>query len=153
MSYASVNDVAALFRDVDITSTNAAVTIAKITDFLASSTAIINARLNGLYQLPITLEVNPASFAILKQVESFYVASIVDDILNTYSEADKKPTWYKKAMDLLEQVAPKKSSDGKQADPSMLLPDATYLGTQLQKSKVKMSSTDSTVFRKGENNW
>lgn len=153
MSYASVNDVVALFRDVDITSTNASVTSAKITDWLASSTAIINARLNGLYSLPINSEVSPASLAILKQIESMYVASIVDDILNTYSEADKKPNWYKKAMDLLEQVAPKKGSDGKQSEPSMLLPDATFLGTTVQKSRVKMSSINSTVFLKGENNW
>lgn len=153
MSYASVNDVVALFRDVDITSTNASVTTAKITDWLASSTAIINARLNGLYSLPITSEVSPASFATLKQIESFYVASIVDDILNTYSEADKKPNWYKKAMELLDQVAPKKGSKGEQYEPSMLLPDATYLGTPTQKARIKISSTDSTVFKKGDNNW
>jgi hypothetical protein len=152
MSYAAKEDVKALFRHF-ADNTEAAVTDTAIEDFLSSSTAYIDARLNGLYLLPITSGSAPESFKILKQINAFYVAAIVDDILNNYSQADKKPIWHKKAEEMLTNIAPEKDKSGKQNEPNNKLIDATYLGTNIQKGKFKANSTDSTTFKKGTDTW
>jgi hypothetical protein len=82
----------------------------------------------------------------------FKVACIVDDIINSYGEADKKPTWCKKAHDLLEALVPSKKNC-KQCEPTMKLPDAEYLGTSTQRGQIRIAATSGTVFKKGANNW
>ena len=153
MSYATVDNVKSLFRNLT-TDAQSAVTDAEIQDFLDDADEIINAKIGTLYLLPITEGANPKSFKILKRLESFKVACIVDDILNSYGEADKKPGWCKKAKELMnELVPPKDKKTCKQCEPTMKLSDASYLGTRSQKSKVKISSTTGTVFKKGSDNW
>lgn len=152
MAYATKHNVKMLFRDFPVDA-DAAVTDLHLDAFLDQSTALIDARLKGLYELPITELGNPASFSLLAHIQAMYVASMVDDILNNYSEADKKPTWYKKAMEQLNMIAPIKNPKGEQAEPSSFLPDANYLGTNIQKGKFKLSSTDTTIFKKGADNW
>jgi len=152
MSYAAPTDVEALFRKLSTTKTDTAVTTAKIQDWLDNASAMIDARIGKLYRLPITSGSNPQSFKILKQIEAFMVAGIVDDILNTYTQADKKPMWEKRASLILDSYAPEDCK--KDCEPASLLPDAEYLGTSVQKGTFKANNTTSDpIFKKGANNW
>lgn len=152
MSYAAPADVAALFRNLNLAKTDTAVTSAKIQDWLDNASAMIDSRIGVLYSLPITSGANPLSFKILKSIESFYVAGIVDDILNSYSDGDKKPYWEKRAEAMLEKYAPEEYFNG--SAPMAKLPDATYLGTSTQQGQFRASNTTLTpTFTKGGNNW
>ena len=152
MAYATKHNVKMLFRDFPADA-DAAIPDTHLDTFLDQTSAVIDARLSGLYSLPITELGNPASFVMLAHIQSMYVASMVDDILNNYTEADKKPNWYKRAMEQLNMIAPLKNSKGEQPEPSSFLPDADYLGTNIQKGKFKLSSTDTAIFKKGVDNW
>lgn len=153
MSYATPDNVKSLFRDF-ADNTEAAVTDTELQEFLDDAALIIDAKIGTLYTLPITLVGNPESFGILRRLETYKVACIVDDILNNYSEADKKPGWCAKAQELMDElVPPRRGTKCKQCEPTMKLPDAEYLGTSIQKGKIKMSATTGTVFTKGANNW
>ena len=152
MAYSNADEVKALFRDFPNT-TDAAVDDTKINNFLNSMSNLVDARLKGFYQLPISYANNPISYSIISQIVAFKVAAIVDDILNTYSEADKKPIWDKKADQMLDDIAPKRNKDGGQPTPNNILPDATYLGSSNSSSTIKLSSTATPVFTKGGKNW
>ena len=153
MSYATPDNVKSLFRDF-ADNTDAAVNNTELQEFLDDADEIINAKIGTLYQLPITVGNNPKSHAILKRLETFQVACIVDDILNSYGEADKKPQWCKKAMVLMEELVPPRSSKNcRQCEPLMKLPDAIYIGTSTQRNRITVSKTSGNIFQKGENNW
>lgn len=153
MSYATVDDVKRLFRDFT-DSPNAAVDDTDITLFLANTTAVIDGKLSQLYVLPLNETDNPQSFAILKQVQMLKVAGIVDDILNNYSEADKKPMWDMKAYKLMKQICPEVDpKTGFQPEPTMRLPDAQYLGTATTGNRIRVGPTTGAIFKKGEDNW
>lgn len=153
MAYALKQDIKSMFRNF-ADNTEAAVTDTELDLFIDNSTAIIDAKVGTLYTLPITELDNPQSFKILKQVQMYQVACIVDDILNDYAEADKKPMWCKMAANLLTALVP--GIDPKtcrQCVPTMILPDAPYIGTMEQRNRITLSSTSGTVFKKNENNW
>lgn len=152
MSYATIDNVKSLFRDF-ADNPDAAVTDDELQEFLDDANAIVNAKIGTLYAMPITEIDNPESFKILRRLETFKVACVVDDILNSYGEADKKPMWCKKATELMNELVPPKKANCKQCEPTMKLPDALYLGTSTQRGKIKISATEGTVFRKNENNW
>lgn len=154
MSYATEADIESMFRELDFSDTDAAVNSDDVAKFLDNTTAIINSRVAPLYQTPITELANPESFKILKQIQMFKVACIVDDILNNYAEADKKPEWCKKAKYLLDMYAPMRDPKTcKQCPPTAKLPDAVYLGTETQKNRIKLGATTEPVFKKGSDNW
>jgi hypothetical protein len=153
MSYATPDEVKSLFRDF-AEPADAAVTDAEIQEFLDDASNIIDAKVGTLYSLPITLGSNPKSFSILKRLETFKVACIIDDILNNYSEADKKPMWCKKAQELMNEIIPpidKKTC--RQCMPTLILPDATYNGTIQQRNKITINKKSGTIFTKGGDNW
>tara|TARA_R110001599_G_scaffold203550_1_gene400695 strand:+ start:856 stop:1317 length:462 start_codon:yes stop_codon:yes gene_type:complete len=153
MSYATIDEVKTMFRDFADNS-EAAVTDVEITLFLDNSTSIIDAKVGTLYVLPLTEGTNPESFKILKQLQMFKVACIIDDILNDYSEADKKPMWCKKAEALLNALVPPiDPKTCRQCPPTMKLPDAPYLGVPEQRGKMTISNTTGTIFKKGGDNW
>jgi hypothetical protein len=153
MSYATPTNVKSMFRNF-ASGSSPAVTDAEIQEFLDDASNIIDSKIGTTYQLPITIGDNPASFSILKRIEIFMVAAIVDDILNSYGEADKKPIWGKKAEDLLNEYVPKyDKSKCIQCDPTSRLPDAVYLGTSTQRGRIKLNPTSGTTFTKGGNNW
>lgn len=153
MSYATTDEIKTMFRDFADNS-EAAVDDAELTLFLENTKSIIDAKIGTLYQLPINSTDNPESFKILKQLQMYKVACIVDDILNDYSEADKKPMWCKKAHMLLEALVPSKNEKTcKQCEPTMKLPDAPYLGTATQRGRIKVSATEGRIFKKGADNW
>lgn len=153
MAYATTDEIKTMFRDFADNS-EAAVTDDELTLFITNSTSIIDAKIGTLYQMPITEGSNPESFKILKQLQMFKVACIVDDILNDYAEADKKPMWCKKAHALLEALVPSVNPKTcKQCPPTMKLPDTEYLGTPSQRNKISISATEGTVFKKGDDNW
>lgn len=154
MSYATTDDIISMFRNLDTTVSNPAVTVAEIQDFIDENESIIDAKIGTLYTLPITQALHPQSFLILKRLTKYGVACIVDDILNDYGEADKKPMWCKKFQMLMDELVPpfdKKTC--KQCEPTMKLPDADYLGTAVQRGRLKVSATEGTVFKKGQDNW
>ncbi len=152
MSYATPADVAGLFRNLDLTKTDTAVTSAQIQGWLDSTFATINSRIGLLYTLPLNGTDNPLSMSILKMIEMFYVAGIVDDILNSYSDGDKKPYWEKRAAALLDQYAP--ADCKKDCSPTSRLPDAIYLETPVLRGAFRASNTTTDpVFVKGANNW
>ena len=153
MSYAAIQNVKSLFRHFADNS-EAAVTDTEIQEFLDDAFSIINAKIGTLYTLPITLYNNPESYNILKRIEAFKVAGIVDEILNSYSEGDKKPGWEKKSEELLNSLIPQiNKKTGIQDPPVMKLPDATYLGTPTQQGRAKFSATSGTIFQKGVDTW
>lgn len=151
MGYATKEDIKAMFRDF-ADNTEAAVSDTELDLFIDNTSAMINAKVGTLYVLPITEINNPESFKILKQLQMYKVACIVDDILNSYGEADKKPGWCKKADMLLTALVPDREKC-KQCKPTMILPDAQYLGTDTQRSRITISSTEEPVFKKGQDNW
>lgn len=154
-SFATPADVTACFRNLDITSSNAAVTSVQIQKWLDSAHNFVIGAIGTLYALPITKDSNPLSAAIIAEIEAFKVAGIVDDVLNTYAEADKKPQWEKRAMMTLKQYVPDKDpKTGYQPVPSVKLPDAQYVGTGEQKGRVSVQNTTSgPIFKKGQDNW
>lgn len=152
MSYATTDDVLSHFRNLDIESENAAITPEEMELFLGNAFAQINVRLSKLYNLPITEAKNPRSFAYLKTVQTYLVCCVVDDILNDYSEADKKPQWCQKAEKLLEVIAPM-NKNGKQVQPVSPLPDADYKGTDAQTTGITLSATTGRQFFKGRDQW
>lgn len=153
MSYATIDEVKSMFRDFADNS-EAAVTDSEIQLFLDNTCAMIDAKIGTLYQMPITNAINPESFKILKQVHMFKVACIIDDILNDYAEADKKPMWCKKAAMIMEAlVPPMDPKTCRQCEPTMKLPDAVYIGTKTQTNQIKMNPTQGTIFQKGGDNW
>ena len=153
MSYATVANVKSLFRQFN-SGANPAVTDDEIQEFLDSSNSMINAKLGTLYTLPITVGANPESFNIVRRLETYFVADIVDDILNTYSEADKKPMWGTKGQRLLDELVPPiDPKTCKQCAPTMKLPDTPYTGTVSTRSKIKLSATTGRQFSKGVDTW
>jgi len=149
MSYATPAQVKSLFRHFADNS-EAAVIDTEIQDFLDDAEEIINAKLGTLYTMPIT---DPAALKILKRLETFQVAAVVDDILNNYSEADKKPQWKSNADKLMKDLVPPRNAKGIQPEPTMKLPNENYLGTSTQRGKITLSRTSGTIFKKGANNW
>ena len=154
MSYATVDNVKSLFRNIqDTDDADAAVTTVEIQQFLDDAEIIINALVSQLYTLPTLLD-NPLSFNLLGTIEKYLAADVVDDILNTYSKADDSPEWGKKGMGLLEKIVPKiDPKTCKRCTPSMKLPDTVYLGTLGQKSAIKIRAITGTTFKKGFDNW
>lgn len=149
MSFASVADVKAYFRDF-AESTEAAVTDEKIQAWLDTASISVLARFHTLYET-ITTE-NEASAKIIAEIEAMKVADIVDNILNSYSEGDKKPQWGKMAMATLKEYCPDKV-DGIQPEPDVKLPDAQYVGTRTQKARMSVSATSGSIFKKGVDAW
>lgn len=153
MAYATKSDIKSMFRDF-ADNADAAVDDTELDLFIDNSTAIIDAKIGTLYQMPITELGNPESFKILKQLQMFKVACIVDDILNSYGEADKKPMWCKKAHALLSALVPDiDPKTCRQCPPTMRLPDASYLGTPTQRGRISLNATTGTVFKKNSDNW
>lgn len=152
MSYATSGEVESMFRDITIDA-DSAVSTADMTLFLENTTEIIEAKLSTLYVVPILVGTSPKSFKIVKQIQMNMVAGMIDDILNSYSEADKKPMWAAKAEMMLKSLVPEKDKKGYQPPPSMILPDATYLGTTQQKSGIKLKADSGRIFEKGKVNW
>jgi hypothetical protein len=153
MSYATKEDVKSMFRDFADNS-EAAVDDNELDLFIANSASIIDAKIGTLYQMPVTEADNPESFKILKQLQMFKVACIVDDILNSYGEADKKPMWCKKGEALLNALVPPiNPKTCRQCPPTMQLPDTPYLGTSTQRGRINISATSGTVIKKNSDNW
>lgn len=151
MAYATKTEIKSMFRDF-ADNADAAVDDTDLDLFIDNTTEIIDSRIQELYELPITEGDNPKSFKILKQIQMYKVACMVDDILNNYGEADKKPNWCKMAHKMMMELVPEKK-DCKQCEPVMKLPDATYKGTQRQQGRIKVSATTGRQFTKGGHNW
>lgn len=153
MSYCTVDQVKSMFRCLDDV-TNPAVTDAEIQEFIDEACATMNGCLGELYQLPITEIANPESFKILRKVCRMKVADILDDILNDYGEADKKPMWGKKAKELFKQICPPKDPKTCQrCEPTLKLPDAIFLGANNPGQTINVKATTGRIFEKGQDNW
>ncbi|NJM55063.1 MAG: hypothetical protein HC841_03325 [Verrucomicrobiae bacterium] len=153
MSYCTKAQVKAMFRNLE-NSTDPAVTDASLDEFIAEADSSINARLKGVYVLPITEGTNPESFVILRKICRLLVACVVDNILNTYAEADKKPDYCKQAHNLLDEIAPKVDpKTGKRPMPASILPDATFIGMNTLKDTVAVQAVDGRIFQKGVDSW
>ncbi len=154
MSYATVDQCKSMFRCLDTTVTDPAVTDAEILEFIDETCASIDGCINELYSLPITAIDNPKSFLILTKLTKFKVAGILDDILNSYGDADKKPTWHKQGEQLLNKICPPKDPKTcKRCEPVMKLPDASFLGANPKGDTISVKATSGRVFSKGGNNW
>lgn len=152
MSYCTVKQVKSMFRDFDDV-TDPAVTDAEIQEFIDEACASIDGCLNELYLLPITSVDNPKSFLILQKITRMKVAAVIDDILNNYSEADKKPSWGMYAKQMLEKICPPKKKGCKRCEPVMKLPDANFLGAQTPGNTIKVQAVDGRTFVKGRDDW
>ena len=153
MSYATKDDIKSMFRNFSDNS-EAAVTDTELDLFIDNTTAMIDSRIGTLYQMPITSLLYPESFKVLKQLQMYKIACIVDDILNSYGEADKKPTWCKQFHELMTALVPPiNPTTCKQCPPTMKLPDAVYVGTPEQTNRITLSRTSGAIFSKGGDNW
>jgi len=155
MAYTTVEKIKTMFRAFTSSTTNAAVTDASITEFIAEIDAIIDSRLSSFYELPIDAG-NTAALAILGRVSRLFVAAILDDILNTYSEADKKPTYKKDAETLLNSLVPQVDKSGKWFAPLSPLPNVLQLGipgNPNTQATIKVSSNEDPTFKKGVDAW
>lgn len=151
MSYSTPSEVKSLFRNFSSNS-EAAVEDHELQQFLDDNFSLINSKVGTLYTLPITSGASPESYKILAMIEKYLVAEIVDDILNSYSEADKKPDWGKRARMMLNSIVPDLVK-GVQPVPTMKLIDADYLGTSTQKNRISVAATSGRIFTKGGDNW
>lgn len=153
MSYADSDDVKSLFRDLDV-EVDSAFSTADMTLHLENTTEVINAKVGTLYVVPINEVDSPKSFKILKQVQMFKVAGIIENILFSYNADESRPNWSKKAEELMMMIVPKKTSKGYQPPPTLELSDATLLGTTQQKNSIKAANvTLEPQFKRGQDNW
>lgn len=152
MSYCTPEKVKSMFRCLDDV-TDPAVTDAEIQELIDENCAAINGCLGELYQLPITAVDNPESFLILQKLCKLKTAATLDDILNSYGEADKKPTFGKQAHELLEKICPPKKKGCKRCEPTMKLPDAQFLGANRSGDTIAVQATSGRIFQKGVDTW
>lgn len=154
MSYATPSNVKSYFRDWAEPSDGPAITDDELQEWLDSTFAKINAKLGTMYTLPITLGANPLSYPIVKDIEAMWVAGIADDVLNSYGEADKKPSWKSDSKTMLKELVPQYDKKTcKQCPPTSVLPDVTFLGTKKQRAQITISKTSGAIFRKGQDDW
>ena len=154
MSFATPQDVKDLFR-VFANDPDAAVTDAKIQKWLDNAESEVLGKIGTLYKLPLNTTDNPLSVGIIAQIEAMKVAAIVDDILNNYTEADKKPNWDKRAWTLLSQYIPERDpKTNKYPDPTIKLPDAEFIGIVASTyAPVVIAPGNPWIFNKGQDNW
>lgn len=153
-TFATPSDVKDCFRNMQTLPTNPAVDDTQIQKWLDSVEVRVLGKVYELYQGPFASGTNDKSILLIAQIEAFFVAGIVDDKLNTYSDGDKKPNWEKRAQAMLDEIAPSRDKDGIQPEPLMKLPDAVYLGTVQKRARISVQNTGSgTRFTKGGANW
>lgn len=151
MSYSTVNAVVSLFRNLDITQTDAAVVETEIEVFLEDAKLRIDTRLRKFYRMPITVGTNPESVKVLAVIEKYFAAQVVDEILNNNKEQELKANWEKRALQMLEEIAPSDCDDCK---PIAKLPDAEFLGTSADRGSFTASTVAiKPVFVRGKDNW
>lgn len=150
MAYTTVTKVKALFRNFTSNSSNQAVTDSTISDWIAEVDARINSRIGRFYQMPITGE---ESLLILQKISNLMVACQMDNTLNTYTDAQKKPEYCKQGSALLDEYAPM-PKDGKIVEPISRLPDAIYTGVVSSTRRMSASVTNvAPKFQKGVDSW
>lgn len=152
MSYATSGEVLSLFRDVSVDA-DSAISTTDMALYLENTTEEIDSKIGTLYSLPITSGDNPKSFKVLRMLQMYMVAGIIDDILNNYSEADKKPMWTQMAQKMLKQIVPDTDKKGYQPVPTLKLTDADYLGTSQQSNQIIVRAKTGKIFEKGKDNW
>lgn len=79
MAYCAPADVASEFRNLDITSTGAIITSAKLTEWISQTGAVIDARLTSKYVTPIT---GAGALEIIKNICIWIVAERVSKIMD-----------------------------------------------------------------------
>jgi len=153
MSYSTKEQVKAMFRNLVAPADNAAVADASIEEFIDEADITIDGAITGVYTLPLTALDNPKSLVLLQKISRLLAAAVVDDVLNSYAEGDKKPSYKKDAMELLGRIAPERGKDGKRPAPDMLLPDAEYIGMNVQKDTISLQAVEGRQFSKGVDAW
>lgn len=151
MAYTDAAKVKSMFRDFS-SSTTPAVTDGEITAFIAEHDAVIDGSLKGVYAIPIT---GTKSLKIIEKISRNLTAGVVDEILNSYGEADKKPEYEKRGKRLLSKLKPK-FEKGVWLNPEMFLPDNDFLGlpdNPNKSARIKVASTTGRQFVKGGDNW
>ena len=150
MSYSTTAQIKAMFRNFGAP-TAPAVTDPSVVEFIAEADQEIDAALTGVYTLPIA---GPLSLLLLRKISRLLAAAVVDDILNTYSEADKKPGYRRDALKMLEDISGKLDpKTGKKTLPISLLPDAEYIGASVSKNTPAINPQDGRQFQKGVDAW
>lgn len=152
MAYATKDQIKSLFRDF-ADNTEAAVNDDDLDLFIDNSTELIDSRVGEYYTLPITEVDSPKAFKMLRQVQMYQVACIVDDILNSYEGAEIKPGWCKKANMLLSAIAPENEAGCKKCEPTTKLGDASYIGSPSERNTIKVSNIAGPTFVKGVDKW
>lgn len=152
MSFATPAQVKAMFRNFTTNATNQAITDATIQEWLDEANAVILSRLRYYYD---TTNIGSESEVILRKMERLSVACQVDDTLNSYADAQKKPQYCKNFIMMLDMYAPEANkANCKLCAPSSRLPDTPYLGVQSPGRRFKASVTDvAPTFRKGVDTW
>ncbi len=159
-AYTTLTKVKAMFRKLDTTSANAAVTDAEIEVFISEADAEINGALYPYYETPIT---GVESLKIMSKISTFKVAHIVKTILEQNNqiadvEQDVQTNLEKKAELMLKKLVPVYNTSGNYYKPAlMVLSDAVQKDFGPGKAaKFKVgNSADPTfpTFKKGTPSW
>ena len=151
MAYTTIAKVKAMFRNFTGNTSNQAITDATLTEWITAKDARINSRISRYYELPI---IASESLLILEEISCLMVAHQVDNVLNNYTDAQKKPDYAKQADALLNEYAPLPKDNCKPCEPVSRLPDATYTGLQNDKRRLSVSvTTTAPIFQKGVDSW
>lgn len=147
-TYARVGDIKDMFTNFPTRSTDSIIGDSSINEQLYHSFQVINGRIAAFYETPILESTSPCSFRILRELQTFYVADVFWRVLNPQKSPDEGPRWDTKFTSLMDEIAPKKQGEY----PKLLLTDANYIGTKIQRSIVS-GSTDDPIFTKSGDQW
>lgn len=154
MSYCTPTQVVSMFRNLDLTITDPAVTEAEIQEWIDENCASMNACLSELYVLPINEIDNPESWKILRKICRYKTAATVDNVVNEYSEADKKPEWGEWAHKMMLKLCPEKDPKTcMRCEPTFKLPDTPFKGANTPGNTIAVKATSGVQFKKGRDDW
>ena len=146
MSYAAATDVQAEFAGVDFSKTNAKVTSAQVTEWIAQADVEINSAISGVYQTPI---VAGDGLILLKQISIMLAGDRVESKLHVNSGAEPLDRVHgrsrrKDSLAMLEKI--------RKGD--LALAGATKISSS---DGVQSAATTSPcvrhIFKKGVNQW
>lgn len=147
-TYAQISDIKQLFPNFP-ENRDALVNETSIGEYLRHSYQVINGRIANYYETPILVADSPCSYEILREIQAFYAADIVDRVLNPGRKVTEGPHWGQKAYRLLNEIAP---DPNRGEHPTTILPDATYIGSRIHNAVVS-GSTGDPVFTKAGDQW
>lgn len=145
MAYSVYGDIQAEFKDLDLTTANAKVTSAKVTEFIVQADAHINALIGKRFTVPVTA--SASALSVLKMLSIWLVADRVSKIVEIKSASEEANTSNKtlsqKAQEIIDQIV---AGD-------YLLDGATALSSSQGFQSYSNTEDVEYPFHSGTNEW